>query len=201
MKQIFRIATMASLVAAAPLTGCIIADSSSVSGAGSAGGGTYGPTTPDASSTTAPKVPIDLDQTLTVNAGAGAGIFVQVTSAGHWNVRWTCDTNVSGKSCEIQLAVRATGANGATNVVTAPATGILTVAPSGQLLVDDFVGASLDSLDFDATPGSSIVLSGWFNGAPIPAYVFYVNDGKVSTEPTDPIELVPVPSNATTPSG
>jgi len=149
--------------------------------------GTTAPTPTTPPTTTPPlKIAIDKGKTLVAQPGDGAGVFITYPGEGRWAIQWTCDTNYSGRSCNYEMAI---GVNNLSSLTATPAdvvekdeTGFRIHATSGK---------TLDSAQFLTDPGASITVSVWLDGAPIGNSVFFVSNGKLSTEPVDPIELVP----------
>jgi len=136
---------------------------------------------------TPPKVSIDSGRTLVVQPGQGAGVFITYKGSGHWDLSWTCDTNISGKSCTFDISVAA----GTVAALTATPTNSIVAQTATNFRAVTATGSTIDGVTFDASPGGSIVFSGTINGQPAPSLVFYVSDGKLATAPSDPIELVP----------
>jgi hypothetical protein len=147
---------------------------------------TSAPTTPPAPAPP-PKIGIDNGKTLASAPGDGAGVFVAYFGGGHWSIQWTCDTNVTSRSCPFDISV---GAADLVGPKVSPTTANLVVDATGFRVHTETTN-SLDSATFDLKPGASIVLSVAIRGAAMPSLVFYVSDGRLSTAPTDPIELVP----------
>jgi hypothetical protein len=134
-----------------------------------------------------PKLSLDTDKSLTATPGDGAGVFVTYRDGGHWSIKWTCDTNSSQRTCAFDVSVTTQGIS---NFVAMPASSIV-ARDAVKLRAQTDTAATIDGLDIDVAPGSSIVLSATINGAPAPNLVFYVSNGKLTTEPTDPVEFVP----------
>jgi hypothetical protein len=145
------------------------------------------PTTTPPSTTPPPKVAIDKGKTLIAQPGAGAGVFITYPGDGRWAIQWTCDTNYSGLTCPFDIAV---GANNLSALVATPTNAVPSFDATGFHAHTD-TGATLDSVQFSTDPGASITVSVFLRGAPVTNLVFFVSDGKLATEPTDPIELVP----------
>ncbi|GAC1353045.1 MAG: hypothetical protein NVS3B20_21660 [Polyangiales bacterium] len=150
----------------------------------------YGPApTPSVPAPSAvPRVGIDTNKTLVVSPGDGAGVFVTYASGGNWSIQWTCDSHVNpGSSCPFDIAV---GVNNANAVSAVPSTALIGRDATG-IRAQISTEATLDSMHFQATPGASITLSVMLRGVAMPNLVFFVSDGVLHTEPTDPIEFVP----------
>ncbi len=150
----------------------------------------------DAVTTPAPApvlVPIDTDQTLEASPGLGVGIFIEYRSGGHWNLRWTCDTERTGQSCDfdVQVSTDHTVSNaledGSIATVTTSATG--TTIHAGGVIT-----STMETLTFDATPGEEIRLTASVSGLTDGSFFFFVQDGKINGgyegTLTNPIRLV-----------
>ena len=134
-----------------------------------------------------PRVAIDKGTTLIVSPGEGAGVFITYPGEGRWVISWTCDTKLSGNTCPFDIAI---GANNVSAYNPQP-TGATVSRDAAGFRVHTDTGSTMDSVTFTTDPGASITISAWIYGSPKPSVVFFVNDGKLTTEPTDPIELVP----------
>ncbi len=183
-----RLAIVAStlVIGSAVSLGCLV-DAGSSGRNDRPSGVTPSPTSTAPTPSTPPKVSVDPGKTLVAVPGAGAGIFITYAGSGHWSLTWTCDTNLSGKSCVFDVSVAAGSVAGLTST---PADSIVSQGAT-NFRVQTATGTTLDGASFDTSPGGSIVFSGTINGQAMPSLVFYVSDGKTATAPSDPIELVP----------
>jgi len=145
-------------------------------------------------STNVLRVDIDTGETLTADAGQGAGLFVEYVTGGAYHVFSTCDTDKSGFSCEWRM------------VASVDPTLALSVKDDGDLEKDDVItridkGAvnllfNSDS-DFDGAvltvpAGEKLRLNVLLDGAVDASLVNWVSDGSVRTgAPSDPVDFVP----------
>lgn len=141
------------------------------------------PTRPVATS----RATLDTGRTLVATPGDGAGVFVTHGVDGQWNVSWTCDTNTSKQPCGFELRVFV---DGMTDLAVGGTDARLTRTAAG-FVVQTNTGASLDQATFRGTPGASVTIAATINGHAYPEFFFFVQDGKVATAPSLPIELTP----------
>jgi hypothetical protein len=136
------------------------------------------------------RVTIDTGRALTVSPGGGAGLFITYDAGGNWKLSWTCDTSVNPRRtspCVFDIAV---GTHGIQE---------LSVQPSNAVVQQDATSFSirtsttttLDSATLRTEPGSSIAVTMRIDNNVYPSLIWYVSDGKLTTAPSDPIELVP----------
>ena len=203
---------LASALAAVSAAGCC-GDTSTASS--SAGGYGYGPVYdagsggPGATSGQPLLAVVDTGQTLSAPAGQGVGVFIEYQTGGHWNLSWTCDTQLTGRTCPFGIAVALTSpssgaaaANGATpgtivNVVddlVSPDATVTSPSPS-ELAASSTTGSSLDAIGFDTFPGATITVTVTLSGVENGSFFFFVQDGKVNGgykgTISDPLMLVP----------
>src|SRR6185295_19088970 len=57
----------------------------------------------------AAKVSIDPDAGLSTDAGQGTGVFVEYKAGGHWRIFTSCDTAVTGYSCNYDVTAQVVG--------------------------------------------------------------------------------------------
>jgi hypothetical protein len=192
-------------------TGCILVDGSGRTGGGS-GSGTVvvsgGTTTSDpAPSDPAPSDPTPVDTTpavadITIDPGAsmsaspgeGVGLFVQYAGDGHWDVFTTCDTSISGASCNFDVLVSADPSVALWNVEGADLdpgdTLSLNSDGSIQLVTDTSFG--MNGMSFDAEPGATIEIDVLLDGDTAERFVYAVSDGALlQGVPTNPVDFTP----------
>jgi hypothetical protein len=185
-------AAMAAFVA-----GCFVDTSSSGGGSGYAGGSSSGgSSTPSGSSsgggTVQPMlVDVDPNQTMNASAGDGVGVFVEYKTGGHWIIWWTCDTNKTGESCAFDNVVsvsKGTIANVGSMTPGAAPTGVTQNAP-GAIEAQTNTTTGIDGVTFDTplTAGEVpvITVNAQVNGVQNPAWLFFVQDGKINGGTTD----------------
>ena len=139
-------------------------------------------------------VTIDADHLQSAEPGDGVGVFVEYASGGRWNIRVTCDTNLSGRGCAFD--VQATVLDGElftidavdtepTDIVESPALG------AARLIAD--VSTDFDGMSLTATPGATVRIDALLDGQRDPRFIFWRGDGAehATGAPTDPIDFQP----------
>jgi hypothetical protein len=126
-------------------------------------------------------VDVDTGQTLTAQPGQGVGVFTEYQAGGHWNVWWTCDTVMTGLSCNFQISV---------SVSSAPVTNLASqlsesgaqpvqVSPNEVSATTTTTNAT-DGITFDTAPGAIVTLGAKLDGNEDGSFLFFVQDGKVN---------------------
>jgi hypothetical protein len=108
------------------------------------------------------------DATGELEPGVGAGYSITYDTGGHWHVRWTCDSAVSGGSCLFDGAVSAAAGDVLTSLaptnITAPEN-VWLEAGGMDIGFSALATVSVDGFDFDATPGAKVafdvLIDGW----------------------------------------
>jgi hypothetical protein len=148
----------------------------------------YTPTDPESSS-------IDTGAELAeIEAGEGAGAFIEYQADGAWHVFTACDTNVSTYACSWDVIVSAIDGNQ------------LVDYGSDRLETEDYVGQfdsnsiqfiGITDYDFDGffvqtDPGGHLRVDVYLDGAPAPRFIYWVGNGGLHKgSPTNPIDLLP----------
>ncbi len=170
-----RLAMLGASVVLSILTGCVINSESD--------DGYYRepiPTLPSTPAQTEPLLAIvDSNQTMNADPGQGVGVFVEYDAGGHWNLWWTCDTAISGLSCNFNLKVTAESGEFA-NISSDHEAGDNISAPDASTISAlTTTNSNLVRVTFDSAPGAIIRVDATVSGAPDPAIFFFVQDGKV----------------------
>jgi hypothetical protein len=122
-------------------------------------------------------VEVDTNGTLVTTPGNGIGVYVEYESGGHWNVSWTCDTALTGLSCN--FVVDASVATGTlmdtSNTVGSGDT--VTQASSTQIEAITLTTSEVEGMAFDTAPGAQVTVSVSLNA---PVSFFFVQDNKVN---------------------
>jgi len=124
---------------------------------------------------------VDPDQTLQQPGGQGVGVFTQYQTGGHWNVWWTCDTGVTGLSCNFQIKV-SVGSGAVTNVagqLSEPGDQPSQPGPT-EVAATTVTTTAIDGITFDTAPGAIITLDAKLDGNESGSFLFFVQDGKVN---------------------
>ncbi len=127
-------------------------------------------------------VDIDTDKTMNASPGEGVGVFVEYASGGHWNVWWTCDTNVNTSGpVTCQFAVRVNVKQGVIAVqADAPAGRSILNPAANELDLATVTGAEIHGFRFDTDPGAVITIEASLAGQRDASYFFFVQNGQVN---------------------
>jgi hypothetical protein len=140
-------------------------------------------------------VAIDTGATITAQPGGGVGVFVQYAEGGHWTARTSCDTPTSGASCNYELFFSVVdGSTVLSNPEQRDVAGgdTVDILADGSLHFVSETSTNLDGFTFDATPGASLQLDMFLDGAEQPRFVYWIGQSVLHTgAPTDPINLAP----------
>jgi hypothetical protein len=194
------------LASAWVLVGCTMEDGSGAASggggyAGSSGGssGSSSGTTSSGGSTHPMLVDVDPNQTMSVNAGDGVGVFTEYQSGGHWHVYWTCDTNKTALQCSFDVTVSVSSGTIANIAGQGSVNGRAVSQTPTQIEVTSTTTTAIDGITFDTdvTSGTTpvITLDAKMDGAEDPTFLFFVQDGQINGNYggtlTDPLMLEP----------
>ena len=139
-----------------------------------------------------PQSTIDTGATMSnIDPGQGAGAFIEYATGGQWHLYTTCDTAVSGTSCTWDIIVSSSS--------------LKDFQPDrleGRDWVDWYDQNSLelvatthndfDGVFFQTDPGALARFDVYLDGAPAPAYIYWVGNGGMHRgAPDNPIDLTP----------
>jgi hypothetical protein len=126
-------------------------------------------------------VDADTNQTLTAQSGQGVGVFTEYQAGGHWNIRWTCDTGMTGLSCNFQIGV-SVSSEAITNLASQLSeSGVQPMQPSpNEVSATTVTTNAMDGITFDTAPGAIITLDAKLDGNEDGSFLFFVEDGKVN---------------------
>lgn len=194
MPQLFRpgrsLRAWLTLLAAAPLAAC---------GYGNSNGhhDHYGPTGDYSSGQqacgTVEEAVIDADETLDVDAGDGAGVFVEYESGGTYHVTTSCDAAESGE-CYWDLLLTPLDGSPASSLspFDLESDDSLSLEQGNSVRLVAYTGTDFDGFSFQTDPGAAIELDALLDNACGNRYLFWVGDGALhSGAPSNPIDLVP----------
>jgi hypothetical protein len=156
-----------------------------------AGGGGY---TPPAD--TVPESTIDTGATMgEIQAGEGAGTFVEYLGDGRWHVFTACDTKLSGADCQWDIITSVADGDEITSFDEDRLEGSDFLdfynQSTGVRLVADTTN-DFDGYYFDATSGATVRVDVYLDGAPAPRFIYWIGDGGVhSGAPSNPVDLKP----------
>ncbi len=153
------------------------------------------PTTPAPPVVQPPEGPMKIDTDATLNAapGEGVGVMVEYMSGGEWNIRTTCDTNVSAAVCTFDLTaslkagtfelVESDGVEGADT---------LKVVEATQAVLHAETASDTDGMRIKAAPGAILRLEVMLDGKPEARFVYWMSGGVVNEgAPMNPVEFEP----------
>jgi len=135
---------------------------------------------------------IDTGELLDVDAGVGAGAFVEYEAGGTYYITTSCDAD-NGSDCLWDLVVQPL--DGAI-VSAAPADlegdDLLTFGADEQLRLVAYTGHDFDGFMVQTEPGAGLRVDVLLDNACGNRYLFWVGDGALhSGAPSNPIDLVP----------
>lgn len=142
---------------------------------------------------------IDTDGFLDVEPGEGVGATVEYLEDGTWRVAVTCDTLVTGVSCNWRVLVASI--DGTIDGFDPEALELEdlierfpTTAGSTEedgVLLDSITDTEYDAFTVQATPGAGMTVTATLDGYCAGPYVFWLEDGEVVHSRTASTELFP----------
>ncbi|HEY1960467.1 MAG TPA: hypothetical protein VGH28_32880 [Polyangiaceae bacterium] len=143
-------------------------------------------------------VSIDTNQTMShVAGGSGVGLFVQYAAGGHWKVRWTCDTSLSGLSCDFAVKMSGTAiANGKSTFDPSESGDTMRSPTPDEIDLTSHTTVAVDELDFDAAPGADLKIDLSVSGLRDGSFFFFVQNGQIdgnfpTSKLSDPLVFEP----------
>lgn len=141
---------------------------------------------------------IEEGATTSYTVGVDAGYYFTYGTGGLWHVEWTCDTALSGIGCNftgtINVITPDTAAGANVVCTNCESNDILTATETGDETDIDFdmiTTDGIDGIDFDADPGSSIVIDLQINGVYQNDLVYIPSFGASVAAPCMPLEVIP----------
>jgi hypothetical protein len=136
--------------------------------------------------------------------GSGIGVGVEYAEGGLWSVSVTCDTSLTGESCNYDLLVSTDEDSGITAFegVALESDDILSAPDDFAVSAVLATGDDTDGFGFTTAPGATVRVSALLydphgNGGPLdwsddPRFISWVGDGAVHRgAPTNPVDLAP----------
>jgi hypothetical protein len=138
---------------------------------------------------------LDTDATLSVKGGAGAGVFVQYASGGHWDVYTSCDYATSGAPCSFDVILSAPDATATLSNPKGQALGGSDQAvlnADGTISLITMTTTALDGVTFDADAGATVQVDMTLDGVDHPELLDWVSGGKVVLGASaNPVDFIP----------
>jgi hypothetical protein len=139
-------------------------------------------------------VTIDTGAAMAASPGEGVGIYVEYAGDGHWNVFTTCDTSISGASCNFDLVVSSDESTsiGAVEGSDLGPTDSLTLQSDGSIRLVADTDYGMNGFSFDADPGATIELDALLDGEAQPEFIYAISDGALlKGMPSNPVDFTP----------
>ncbi len=148
---------------------------------------------PPISSGSIEEASIDADSPLDIEAGAGAGVFVEYESGGLYHVTTSCDVGLGG-ACYWDVIV--TTLDGATVQSVGPvdleSDDSLSFGARAQVRLVAYTDEDFDGFTLQTDPGAAIELDALLDNVAANRFMFWVGDGALhSGAPSNPVDLVP----------
>ncbi|MEO6602185.1 MAG: hypothetical protein ABIQ16_20055 [Polyangiaceae bacterium] len=139
---------------------------------------------------------IDTDSKLEVDPGEGAGLFVEYSADGHWQLRTSCDTLKTNTNCAWDIIVTPQDGSSIVNVVGSDLEPDDSLSPYSEDQVSYRLLAStssdLDGFTFDSNPGAKVMVDAYLDDACALHYFYWVGDGALHAgSPANPLILTP----------
>jgi hypothetical protein len=139
-------------------------------------------------------VSIDPAASMDASPGDGVGLFVEYAGDGHWNVFTTCDTSISGASCNFDVVISADPSVVLSRVEGQDLNDFDTLSLDGdgsiRLVTDTDFG--MNGVSFNAAPGATIEVDMLLDGVEQPEFVYAVSDGVLLRGvPSNPVDFTP----------
>ena len=156
-----------------------------------------------ASCSTPTQSTIDTDQTIAVDAGLGAGVFIEYASGGHYPLRTSCDTTRSNSTCSWDVIITPQDGTTISNVAGENLSGNDSVhvysdpaqpaAPVSYQLTAQ-TSTEIDGVTFDIDPGAAISVDAFLDNTCALPFFFWVGGGALHQgSPSNPLTLTPTP--------
>jgi hypothetical protein len=147
---------------------------------------------------------IDTGRTIQVDAGLGAGVFIEYATGGHYHLRTSCDSTITPThaSCSWDIIITPDVGKTITNIagenlegsdnvhVYPPPADQPNASPSYQLTAQ--TSTEIDGVTFDIDPGATVSIDAFLDGTCALPFFFWVGDGALHTgSPSNPLVLTP----------
>jgi hypothetical protein len=142
-------------------------------------------------------VQVDPGRTLTASPGQGVGLFAQYQAGGHWQLTWSCDTQLTGQSCPYQVTVVSRGGAITNAMALAPQAGDTLTQPAPEEIdTATLTSTALSGATFDTPAGAQVDVDVLIDGAKAGVTLFFVQNGTVNGgyagALTDPLVFEPL---------
>jgi len=144
---------------------------------------------------------IDTDRMIDIDAGQGAGVFIEYASGGHYHLRTACDTARSNSACHWDIIIDPqtgkTISNAAGEGLTGPDTLTPYPSPTDSTALTSYhlvteTTTEVDGMTFDIDPGAAITVDAYLDNACAPEFMFWVGDGALHQgSASNPLTVTP----------
>ena len=136
-----------------------------------------------------------IDQ-IDVDAGQGAGVYVEYAAGGHWRVRTSCDTDKDSAACDWDVLVYNEDGHTLSNFVGVDLEAGDSVHPyldsSGTFQLNAHTSSDIDGFTFDGDPGAAVTVDALLDGTCALPYFFWLGGGALHQgSPSNPLTLTP----------
>jgi hypothetical protein len=127
------------------------------------------------------------------SGGEGAGVFVDYTSGGRWDISLACDTLQSGSDCNWDvIATPVSGAVTEFGAISSDADDLLGSDGYYGVRVNTLTGYEIDHFYLVTTAGMALSVDALLDGYTAERYIYWMGNGGLHRgAPQNPIELVP----------
>jgi hypothetical protein len=142
------------------------------------------------------EIEIDTGASMSADPGNGVAVYVQYDAGGLWTVYTTCDTGITGASCDFDIMV--SGLDSRTMISNVQGFDLetgdtITLNDDGSFNLVTSTSFGMNGITFDADPGATMELDILLDGAEQPQFTYVVSNGTVlEGVPTNPVDLTPV---------
>jgi hypothetical protein len=145
---------------------------------------------------TAAQSTIDVDRMIEVDAGQGAGVYVEYATGGHWHVRTSCDSDKQSTGCNWDILVYSQDGHTLSNFVPEDLEATDSIGPypntPGTFQLLAHTTSDIDGFTFDTDPGAAITVDALLDQTCALPYFFWVGDGALHPgSPSNPLTLLP----------
>lgn len=135
---------------------------------------------------------IDVDELLDVDAGVGAGAFVEYEAGGIYHITTSCDSD-NGSDCLWDIVIQPlVGTIASAAPLDLEGDDSLSFGADDQLRLVAYTGRDFDGFTVQTEPGASLRVDALLDNACGNRYLFWVGDGALhSGAPSNPVDLVP----------
>jgi hypothetical protein len=123
---------------------------------------------------------VDTGEMLSSPPGQGAGVNVEYQAGGHWHIWWTCDTDISGLTCNFYVdAIAQSGAITNVSGDRLESDDVLDQPSSSEVTLNTSTSTGVDGVFFDTDPGATINVLQQIGGVQDGTYFFWSQNNQI----------------------